>query len=165
MGTMFHPLLSQYGSHVGWILLLGAFWWFARYQKNKWATEYNITFYSEMKDITLYRLRAHNIETDMVFHENVEVTVFGRGIYIRYPHQDVPLVKFKAETIDEVHFKNTEVKIVSNYPYALVERLIVRSDSQKDLETFSRHAETLMRLHKRKNKKTESLLKQKVDLH
>jgi hypothetical protein len=165
MGIMIHPVLLQIGTYVGWTILLGAFWFFVRYQKNKWAAEYNIIYYSELKDIKLYRLRANNIETDMVFHQNVEVTVFGRGIFVRNPHHDVPLVKFKAETIDEVHLKNNEVKVVSNYPYALVERLIVRSDSREELATFARHAETLMRLHKRKNKKPESLLKRKIDLH
>jgi hypothetical protein len=161
MAAMIPPWIVQYGSYVGWLLLIVALYLFTQYQKKKWTTEYNMIFYSDIRDIKLYRFYVQSIETDTSYHENVEVTVYGRGIFIRNPYHDVPLVKFKTDNIDEVHIKPNEVKVVSNFDYAIVNKLIVRSDSPEELTDFARNVQTLMRLHKRKNRKLDPLLKRK----
>lgn len=156
-------MVYSFLTYLGTAVFLTAFWFFVRYIKNKWAEDYNIVFYSDIRDIKLCRIYALSITTDTAHHKEVEVTVYGRGIFVRYPHQDVPVVKFKAEWIDEVNLiDNKEVKIVSRYKYTLVDYLVVCSDSHEDLVKLARSAETLLRLHKRKNKKPDPLLKKRI---
>lgn len=159
---MEHPWAHDYKTYLILVVVCSLFWIFVRYLKVKWEREHHLVLYSDIQDIELCRMRANTIETEIAFFENVEVNVFGQGIFIRYPGQNAPLIRFRAETMDEVHRGEGEIKIASKHPHTLVDWLIVRSECEEDLEKLARSAETLVRLSKRRRKKPERLLKRKI---
>jgi hypothetical protein len=159
---MIESLMADYGSFILIAVLLGILYYVLRHTDLQWTNDIQLTFLSDEKEIRLCHLYADIIQTDMVFHQNVEVTASGKGIIVKKPFQESTLVHFKAETIDEVQLKPGQVKILTQYPYALVDRLTVKSKNQDDLELLAKSAETLMRVNKRRNrKKPDRLLKKR----
>lgn len=148
---MIASILDQYGS----FLLIGALvivlYYVLRHTDLQWSND--ISFLSDEKEFRLSHMYADIVETEMVFHQNVEVTTSGKGIIATRPFQETILVHFKAETIDDVQLKQGQVRITTQYPFAQVDRITIKSKNQHDLEQLAKAAEILMRVNKKRNRK------------